>query len=275
MSANVVMGTAIGYGPDEMRYFVKTLRSLDRECEVYLVVSSNIKSEIRNFMSQYEIRPIYFSAADCIPTLVHNSRYLRYLDECLRLMKIDEKSRILLTDVRDVFFTRPPFQDLPAGEFIWFAMEKPAIPIGHEPHNKKWILDIFGENVFDKLKNLPISCSGTTLGSVTQIFRYLVAQKDLLCQVLNKKPELARTALDQGFHNFILHTASRMFENVSFLAPGNYFLTLGLYENREVGWRAGLPTLYSEKIGSISVVHQYDRHPQLGSDVLDFVERLP
>ena len=55
------------------------------------------------------------------------------------------------------------------------VLEPEHVSLGSEPFNARWIRQLYGARLLKELKNLTVSCSGTTLGTRAGIRRYLVA----------------------------------------------------------------------------------------------------
>ena len=124
--------------------------------------------------------------------------------------------RILLIDVRDTYFQRSPFDDLPkpkggdsangSGGGVLRLYEENASPssaaenIGKSTFNSKWISGAYGKEVLDQMRDKPVICSGSTIGDAVAIEAYLramVAQFDLTrCKM---------KGCDQGMHQVLYY----------------------------------------------------------------------
>lgn len=185
------------------------------------------------------------------PIHVCNSRYFLYYDYLLK--RGSEYRNVLITDVRDVVFQADPFAQK-IGTAIHVAMENPDIPIGDCQWTAPWIVAAYGEEALERLKSAPMSCSGTTMGPVSAMKRYL---KAMLEQIARMKS--ADAYLDQAAHNRLLHDGKlepvRRLEN--FRGP---ILTVGSEPRYRLNDRGAVVN----RDGSvIAVVHQYDRHDEL------------
>ena len=142
------------------------------------------------------------------PRPVATARYELYWAFCLRYAQY---SRILLIDVRDTYFQRSPFDDLPVTTDggILRLYEENATPssaaanIGKSNYNSRWIRGAYGQSVLSQMKERPVICSGSTIGDAVAIEAYLramVAQFDTTgCK---------QVGCDQGMHNYLYYSRS-------------------------------------------------------------------
>ncbi len=261
-SRNLVLAAALGYGIDQISLFMKSLRKFDKDSDIVLLVDKEPDAAFAHFLSIHRAQAIIFRALNYIPTAPNNSRYLAFHD-ILCLPFFSRRQSVLLTDIRDVYFQGAPFEGLPEGEFIIFALEDIRRPLESEPYNKKWILDIFGEDIFRKLSRVPISCSGTTLGSVKAVEHYLTLQAMIFHKIYTSKPQLLKTIFDQGVHNYLVHLEKHRFQNASLVPPGVLFATIGIIPAPRLTFdQSGLSAIDGEPTNA-AIIHQYDRHPEL------------
>ena len=106
-------------------------------------------------------------------------------------LQYENYRRILLIDVRDTYFQRSPFDDLPkpqaedlangGGGGVLRLYEENASPssaaenIGKSSFNSKWISGAYGKQVLDQMRDKPVICSGSTIGDAVAIEAYLRA----------------------------------------------------------------------------------------------------
>ncbi|GFH45522.1 hypothetical protein CTEN210_01996 [Chaetoceros tenuissimus] len=213
-------------------------------------------------------------------------------------MLYQSKSRILVSDGRDVYFQRDPFQQLPYEDMEAHIImadsgpppdpSKPLVPMVIEESipDYNWIKEAYkGTSTIEDVKHLTVSCSGTTLGGQPAMVMYtsaMVHQYDYSVKILGYADNF-----DQAYHNVILHkhllpyatenaTKVELFESGSPMNP--LIRTLGvelkfrnkkksLQEIQELGglWlNSSGEELFINRDGSIpAVIHQADRHPQI------------
>jgi hypothetical protein len=185
-------------------------------------------------------------------------------------IRANEYSAVLLSDSRDVVFQRNPLEDFEGG--LLTGVENR--PIENQPQNCEWLRKIYGESpeTLNELWPKKVICSGVTLGATTEALSYL----DRMCaEFIEQLPRLAYIEyLDQAVHNKILYGDGadldlRLTDN----SKGSiaHLATSDLSEF-DPDWSNGLRM----KDGRIvSIVHQYDRHPELMRALLARLESNP
>lgn len=253
-SRNLILATAMGYGPQVVRPFVESLRH-HYDGEVGFLVTSRgaDAASLVAYLRSRAITPYFFDTALWMVTDIQVGRYVRYYE--ILSGQPGTWDRVLLTDVSDVVFQGHPFAAAPEGELLAF-LEHSARCIGDCPTNSMWIKDIFGDAGLAKVRNRPISCSGTTIGSQTAIQTYL---EKLLSHA---KPQQmmalqGKRGHDQGIHNYLFHTGA--LNGATLVENGVFVHTLGYVPAGEVaigndGIRSAAGTL-------CPIVHQYNYLP--------------
>lgn len=181
-----------------------------------------------------------------------------FLTRSFLATRANEYSAVLLIDSRDVVFQRNPLEDFEEG--LLAGVENTAIE--DQLRNCEWLEQIYGESpeTLSELWEKKVICSGVTLGATTQILAYL----DLMCaEFIERLPRLAYTEyLDQAVHNKLLYGAChdldlRLTDN--FQGSIVNLATSDLSEF-DADWSGGLRLKNGRMV---SIVHQYDRHPEL------------
>ena len=172
-----------------------------------------------------------------------------------------EYANVLISDVRDVIFQRDPF-DFDLGDEVCVFLEDDRDRIRDCRYNTNWLKLGFGDGAVEEVGDNLVSCSGVTLGSYRAMMHYLEVMNEHLLR-LKSHPN----GMDQGVHNYVLYKQRlkgvRVFSNGQ--AP---VLTMGKTTD--------LPTRFDEQgrvlndDGTVpGVLHQYDRHIELGRFTLD------
>lgn len=160
---------------------------------------------------------------------------------------------VLLSDSRDVVFQADPFATMHSGCFT--GQEHNTLR--DSPINAQWIRSTYGEAGFERLADLPVLCSGVTLGG----FRSVLAYLDQFCAEISRHAVARRSVLipiwDQAYHNMILRRDP----------PADLVLMPWHSQLATVG-EVPAEALSVEDDGRIAVadavpaiLHQYDRHP--------------
>lgn len=181
-------------------------------------------------------------------------RYLHY-DRYLSTLEA-EPDAILLTDLRDVLFQLDPFEE-PVAELELY-LEDDSVRIGREPFNTRWIRNLYGRTELERLRDRPVSCSGTVAGTRAGIGRYLGAMID---EIASRRRPMG--SHDQGVHNALLHRGRLDFATIVPNGHGRV-ITMGKMAHYELN-RDG--TVLNADGTTPAVVHQWDRHAALAARV--------
>mmetsp|Transcript_58974 Transcript_58974/g.144274 ORF Transcript_58974/g.144274 Transcript_58974/m.144274 type:complete len:587 (+) Transcript_58974:76-1836(+) len=120
---------------------------------------------------------------------------------------LQKYGRIMLTDLRDVYFQKNPFNMLPSHTEMKNTMmvfEEYPTKIIDQRSNRKWIRTARGRNVLKQIgHNNNVSCSGTTIGGYNAIATYLTH----MIESFDESPQCNHlTGCDQGHHNFLVYS---------------------------------------------------------------------
>ena len=200
--------------------------------------------------------------------------------------------RILLIDVRDTYFQRSPFDDLPmpkAGNYangsgggVLRLYEENASPssaaenIGKSSFNSKWISGAYGKQVLDQMRDKPVICSGSTIGDAVAIEAYLramISQFDITrCKM---------KGCDQGMHQ-VLYYANHLIgvEGIDEIVVSkqgegeiNNLAAMRNSPLREQGVLVNGNIINWGDSSISAVVHQYDRDRQLSRMIKERVNK--
>ncbi len=178
----------------------------------------------------------------------HYERYLAALDA--------DPDSVLLTDLRDVAFQRDPFAEPVAGLELY--LEDDSVRIGRDSFNTRWIRSLYGGDELERLRDKPVSCSGTVVGDGAAIRAYLQA---MTAEIAGRRRPLG--SHDQGIHNYLLHRGRLSPATVIANGTGRV-LTLGKMRSYETAPDGAV--LNSD--GTVpAILHQWDRHTELARHV--------
>ena len=160
--SNLVLGAAWGLTIDDVFVFVESLRRY-YQGQAALLISGQRTEELTKYLRSRGVDPIFFDCPHWMVKHIQLARYVRYEE----LLHGADKAynRVLLTDVSDVVFQGDPFANLPEGDLLCF-LETPGRTIGQCEANSRWLGDIYGAEVVQKLKDYEISCSGTSTSTI-------------------------------------------------------------------------------------------------------------
>jgi hypothetical protein len=126
--------------------------------------------------------------------------------------------------------------------------------------NSKWVEACFGPAGLAEVGGKVISCSGTVMGSWDDAAAYLA----LVADQLERQPECEQNGIDQGVHNYFLHSG-----RVAAVASAVHV------ESNEEGFVATVQQMNEirrDRLGRVlnaggsgvaALVHQFDRSPLL------------
>ncbi|MDR3400923.1 MAG: hypothetical protein P4L99_00365 [Chthoniobacter sp.] len=287
---NLILGQAYNYTFEQLAPFVISLRQTGYAGEVVLFVN-RVDEETKRQLSahQIQLREFHYRGPE-----VRNSayvawpylRWLRHLPVPFAVKKAilrplvnvpwvrmilyydfltnpqGRYGQVMLTDVRDVIFQADPFAR-ETGPGLRAFLEDESMRIGNSQANIQWMTELFGKDVLERLGELPISCSGTTIGDAESVRNYLRAFIEAAFTVRSTR----LNGGDQGIHNYLVHGALR---------PTTALLRNGEAEVLTMGYLAREGELAMNADGRLvdvggrifNVLHQYDRHPELADKIV-------
>ncbi|MFA5266515.1 MAG: glycosyltransferase [Methanoregula sp.] len=243
---DLILGTATGYSIDEVRPFIQSLKCSGYRGRIVLFVD-DFRSTAAKFLQKQGVETLLF-LPDQSP--VTNRRYILYRDF---LGKQKWLQRVIITDVRDVFFQGDPFRTC-HGDSLYCFEEDPAIGLSACSFNRNWIKQMYGGDALEVLRHRPIICSGVVIGENTAMIRYL----DSICRELAGKP--AVWGGDQAALNMLVYSG-RLPGAVVMPNEAGPVYTLGHVRPEKI--RFSPEGFLISPAGIPAVIHQYDRHPVL------------
>ena len=242
---NLILGFCTNYRFEMIESFVASVLALGDRVKLCLF-TNGMDETFYQVAARYGIR--IEDASPFIGTDMHvlNRRYFAYRD--FLAVHGSAYGRVLLTDIRDVFFQSDPFA-VRHPNAVCFALEDTKIK--WETLNQSWIRDVYGEDVLNAVMDDYVSCAGTTVGTVAGISRYL----DTLCTELDVRSFDRMGNYDQGIHNYIVWKLRPDWGWVD--TADSIFNTVGCTSADRITIVDDLAVID----GKVSpVVHQWDRH---------------
>ena len=188
------------------------------------------------------------------------SRYLLYRDY---LANQSDICQVVISDVRDVIFQRDPFgtdsDKQSAHDQFLTSEEHQCHSIGDHAGNRNLILTLFGSERLDELSNLPIICSGVSMGSRNKMIEYLNVMTGRLLH--SYEP----VGYDQGVHIDVIY--KKVVGGVKIFRFGEGpIIHLAIAPRDEIKTNAEGEVL--DRLGEVvPIVHQYDRHKDLTQQI--------
>jgi hypothetical protein len=259
---NLVIGAIVSHDLNEIRPFVESLRQSSFEGDIVLFVSRLAPTTIDYLRYNHCILLDYPFDETHKLISVNSYRFIlfrRFLERNKKVYK-----HVMLTDTRDVIFQKDPF-DFSIDDRLCVFLEDPSKRIGTCPFNAGWILKKYGRSELSRLYNCEISCSGVTMGGISQILSYLAALHDHLM------PPVSFVGDDQGGHNYLVYHdligPLRAIRNMQ--GP---VLTMGYLPFGRIRWDSS-GRILDDNGDIINILHQYDRHPDFYKRAAYFISR--
>ena len=256
MKKNVIMGVSKGYGWHELEPFINSWKKNASDAELVLFVDdtsdwTKFVVETQGGDENLRLLPITESKFD--NRLISELRWEIFADflEKHRM----EYSQVLLTDVRDVIFQGDIFK-LYEKYPSYFVYPTEFKIIADEPINTKWIANFFGKEVWQKMKDNKVVCIGTVWGTVNEIILFSRKMDELSARSL-------AWGTDQAVANYIVHNGllSHVLPNATIIENDYYNGSVFTCALKRAGITDDKILSPNQKIPTI--VHQYDRHPDL------------
>jgi hypothetical protein len=184
-------------------------------------------------------------------------RFLLYLDF---LKKHTKYRRIMLTDVRDVWFQHEPFAWMDGcADGVYCFSEMQGRTIGMCTSNTSMVREALGDKRWEEASSCQISCAGVTLGFRDSMMQYL----ERMCRyAFETKVFKTCSGVDQGFHNWIVHRDP--VEGLLLMDNNGPVFTMGFYDDDDILINQDGFVSHRGNAGTIpSILHQYDRHPKI------------
>ena len=245
------MGVATGYDWYKLEPFVNSFKRYVKNADLILFVD-NISDFTRDALTQNNVGllPIPNEFKNKLMVSVRWMMYKNFLDE-----RGKDYRQVFLTDTRDVIFQGDVFETYAdVKNFLGYVTEGEFIK--NCPFNFDWLEGLFRKEIAEKLKNEEIICSGTILGTVTEIKNLCVK----MSQILHQNTIFGA---DQGAENYLVRENLLDVENIfeincehgNILTAGYFFYKnpIKIENDKILRGDGGIP----------AVVHQYDRHPAL------------
>jgi hypothetical protein len=316
--ADAIMTFSIGYNLEKIIYFITSLVETGYDGDIIIGTATDLGTDMRDFLEYYSTHhhvivyeiPIDYCCRGSRCKVVHmyktnsslmvpdgrdyrTSAILRYEYYYEWSSIYQSKSRILVTDSRDVFFQRNPFEKLHLQmETHLLVFDSGATKNLKKPSNHSmlilesgpdynWIRNAYNNKTLaEEIKFKPSSCSGTTIGGQPALSMYTRAMVDQFDYSMQIQPG-HRGNYDQAFHNVLLHknlliNATNITKVILYTSGGldSPVRTMGqeikhrLKERPlvDISWfknRSGEELIVNFDGLATAIVHQGDRHPEI------------
>ena len=201
---DLIIGAAVGYTWDDLKYWINSIRKTDFDGDVVLV-GTNLKSETINrltnegvILNLYGIRKENGDVDSPTNNAPHVERFF-YLWEYLRSTK-EFYRYVITTDTRDVVFQRNPVKWLESNLQMYpFVCGSEGLRYKNEPWGNQNLHDAFGPYFHNLLKDEYIYNVGVLAGKFSHM-------KGLLSFIFHMSVIRPIPVVDQAVFNMIINT---------------------------------------------------------------------
>jgi hypothetical protein len=176
----------------------------------------------------------------------------------------DRYDHVMLADSRDVVFQRDPFEGIPKG--LTTGLESGLVC--DQPSNCDWLRHLFGDDPSFPMADVlaeKVICSGVSLGDTASISAYL---ERLCAEFMDKLPRMIHHPyLDQGVHIGLLRTGQ--ISGAHLTPNGESCIATLCTSDLSEFHISSTSELRDAKGELVSIVHQYDRHPEFAKNLLN------
>ncbi|MBI5857852.1 MAG: hypothetical protein HZB42_09380 [Sphingobacteriales bacterium] len=266
MKKNLVLGILDNYSFHQLKKFFLSINTTGFPGDIYMLVGSNTTPRTIRLLKKHAVNTILFrdltslpaenlaAAAFRFPQPINYFNFRHYLYYDFLKRHKDKYEYVLLTDVRDVYFQRDPF-DFEKTSGLYCALEGKTKKLKDCRFNGPWMEFIYGRKVLDEIGDNIISCAGTTWGKVDAMLDYLTR----MLQEIEKLKD-AKKSIDQAIHNYMIW--KHMLPDVKFLNNDDGVVLTLSYEH---DYTIGADDKVRASNGRIvNVLHQFDRMADLG-----------
>jgi hypothetical protein len=256
----LVLGAAIGFGVDEVRVFVESLRGTGYGGDVMMLIRWPGLG-VGRYLKRRGVDVTRVFQTRSFSRSVHARRYAIYLDYLKA--RSGHYDQVMMSDVRDVVFQCHPFIGIDTPK-CHFYLEAAGRTIGSDPTNSRWVRGCFTAAEAEALAHHPISCSGITIGGTAEIVTYL----EHMVAKINAMPQrIYRTighGYDQGIHNYLIYLDPAISGVVE--ENNGHIATMAL-EPREHYSLDAAARIHGPDGRLYPICHQYDRFPDIRAAV--------
>jgi len=260
---DLVLAAAINMEFESIMIFVKSLRKYNKDCDIFIIVENNIDEIKKATIRKENVNLIFTTINTFLESPINNTRYLKFF-EFIKDHESDYKN-VLISDVRDVYFQADPFNGIEKNSIL-FAEEEESKTIKDDVRfNSRWLIQTYGNNALEILKNKKITCCGTIIGSYVNISRYLEFMFNEISRFKKEENPFFNDMLDTAIHTYMCYIRKDLFENPIMKSNGDTFGTVGI-TSCECPYKILIKNGFIEvNEKKPSIVHQYDRSPWLTS----------
>jgi len=246
---NLIISTLIRFKWKKILPFIKSLIKANLQNYDIVIFVKDVKASIIHNLKSFGIK-VYEISEKFENIIVYDYRWKVYNDFLMNnrgkykfILSMDLKDSIIQKDIFTLYRNKE--------HFLGFSYE-------HAPQKDgftgKRILDIFGTELFEKIKNEKIINAGIVWGTENEIFKF--------SQILWEKLLIYPQADDQCILNYLYYHEKIFRDPIIFSDKDGPVITIGLTHRDHINLDSEDNILNSEN-QIASIVHQYDRHKDI------------
>lgn len=250
---NLIIGSFQGFNWSVISPFFYSFKKAKFENCICVMFVNNVSQETINKVQSLGI--IVYSIPEKYNNLtIINYRWKLYEDYINE--NKDKYNLIFTADVRDVFFQKDVFKFYENKKsFLGVAIEDNYLT---ENMNKKWLIEAYGQKLYETIKNERIICVGTIWGTPDKFCEFC----EIMWEKLNSEWSLKYKVIEQAVGNYIIYH-DKMF-NDCIIKSDNSGPVMTVCLTKRTHIKLDKEKNILNRRGKIAaVIHQYDRKPDL------------
>jgi len=262
LKKNLIIGSIIGYDWEAVAPFFKSFeQTVFENCDCVMFVGQMTPSTIDKIKSiGVIVHPIPYKYK-FLNVVINNYRWEIY--ETFINENINKYNIVLTADVRDTFFQFDFFKLYQKTKsFLGVAFEDNILT---QTTNKNWIVEVFGEDIYENIKNERIICSGTIWGTADKFYEF----SKKMWEVLKSKWSKCFKIIDQAVANYLIYHEKLFIDClIKSETKDGPVMTIGFTNDSDIIFDSKNNILNRKgEIGA--VIHQYDRKPDIVKKVIN------
>jgi len=281
LNKNIIMSFAYKYEDHKILIpWINSIKKINFDGDV-VVIAINTSDSVDKILEDNKILVRkYFDDSNTHPNVLRFKYFFEFLNE-------NKYSKIILTDIRDVIFQKNPFYNKYLNNNLYeLVLSSENILLKDEPWSKNNVINTFGIDEYEKIKNLDALCAGVIAGKATtvknlclEIYKKCLESKTIVYHFSgwdsNKHwSQWSSDPPDQAAFNILIREKkwSEISKIVSIDEDWNINLGVSNINNiklllNEVGsFENGV--VKNKNREEFFIVHQYDRIPELNNEIL-------
>lgn len=255
--SNLLIGSIINYNWETIEPFFQSFKYAHFEnCQCIMFIR-NMAPEVIKKIKSFGVK------VHKIPYKFHKKAIINYrwkLYEKYLEHKLNRYKLVFTADLRDTIFQKDIFKFYTKYEkhnsFLGVAIEDGTLS---EKTNKNWLINAYGENLFNIIQNERIICVGTIWGTPDKFYEF----SKIMWEKLDSKWSLRLNVIEQAVANFLIYYEKK-FNNYIIKSENKKgpVMTIGITDRRNIN--LDLDDNIINGNGEIAaVIHQYDRKPDI------------